>query len=76
MEYKRQHRNLDDEVKKRISASLKGVSKTYDHKQHIRLGMKRYWETVPSKASSSDTSNTDYQGEDVIKNNERKDGIQ
>ena len=76
MEYKRQYRDLPDGVKEKISASMKGRAKSYDHKQHISQGMKRDWETVPSKASSSDTSNTDYQGEDVIKNNERKDGIQ
>jgi len=29
-----------------------------------------------SRTSSSDTKNTNYQGEDVIKNNERKDGRQ
>ena len=67
MEYKRQYRDLPDEVKQKISASTRGRAKSYDHKQHISQGMKRYWETVPSKASSSDTSNTDYQGEDVIK---------
>ena len=76
MEYKRQYRDLPDEVKQKISASTRGRAKSYDHKQHISQGMKRYWDTVPSRASSSDTSNTDYQGEDVIKNNERKDGIQ
>jgi hypothetical protein len=76
MEYKRQYRDLPDEVKQKISASTKGRAKSYDHKQHISQGMKRYWDTVPSRTSSSDTNNTDYQGEDVIKNNERKDGIQ
>lgn len=76
MEYKRQYRYLPDEVKQKISDSMRGRAKSYDHKQHISLGMKRYWDTVPTRASSSDTSNTDYQGEDVIKNNERKDGIQ
>ena len=46
MEYKRQYRDLPDEVKKRISASTKGRAKSYDHKQHISQGMKRYWDTV------------------------------
>ena len=43
MEYKRQYRDLPDEVKQKISASTKGRAKSYDHKQHISQGMKKYW---------------------------------
>ncbi len=42
LEYKRQYRDLPDEVKKRISASTKGRAKSYDHKQHISQGMKSH----------------------------------
>ena len=31
MEYKRQYRDLPDEVKQKISASMKGRAKSYDH---------------------------------------------
>ncbi len=32
MEYKRQYRDLQDGVKEKISASMKGRAKSYDHK--------------------------------------------
>ena len=46
MEYKRQYRDLPDEVKQKISASTKGKSKSYSHKEHIRQGMLKYWSGV------------------------------
>ena len=49
MEYKRQYRDLPDEVKQKISASTKGKAKSYDHKLHISQGMKKYWSGVPSR---------------------------
>ena len=52
MEYKRQYRDLPDEVKQKISASTKGKAKTYDHKQHISQGMKKYWSGVPNRDRS------------------------
>ena len=57
MEYKRQYRDLPDEVKQKISASTKGKRKSYDHKQHISQGMKKYWATVP-RMNRSDNNNT------------------
>ena len=54
MEYKRQYRDLPDEVKQRISASTKGRAKSYDHKQHISRGMKKYWSSVPHKPQCHD----------------------
>ena len=53
MEYKRQYRDLPDEVKQKISASTKGKAKSYDHKLHISQGMKKYWSGVPYKDRSS-----------------------
>ena len=41
-QYRRQYRDLPDEVKEKISASTKGRAKSYDHKQHISQGMKKY----------------------------------
>lgn len=74
MEYKRQYRDLPDEVKQRISASTKGKAKSYDHKQHISQGMKKYWRNVPSRNEPEKKNGqyTTYQGEEIIKNNEKK----
>ncbi len=57
MEYKRQYRDLPDEVKQKISASTKGRAKSYDHKLHISQGMKKYWSSVPKKVQ--DLENND-----------------
>lgn len=45
----RQFRELDDETKRKISASTIGKSKSYDHRLHISQGMKKYWQGVPYK---------------------------
>ena len=55
MEYKRQYRDLPDEVKQKISASMKGKPKTYDHRQHISQGMKKYWQTVTNRPKEGET---------------------
>lgn len=47
--YKRQYRQLDDETKQKISDSSRNKPKSVLHIEHIRQGMLRYWETVPSK---------------------------
>ncbi len=52
MEYKRHYRDLPDEVKQKISDSTKGKPKSYDHKQHIRQGMLKYWSSVPNRDRS------------------------
>ena len=59
MEYKRQYRDLPDEVKQRISASTKGKAKSYDHKQHISRGMKKYWSSVPNKPQSHENNDVE-----------------
>ena len=59
MEYKRQYRDLPDEVKQKISASTKGKSKTYDHKLHISQGMKKYWSSVPNKPQSHENNDVE-----------------
>ena len=66
MEYKRQYRDLPDEVKQKISASTKGRAKTYDHKLHISQGMKKYWSGVEWKDQSNENNETNNC------NNERK----
>ena len=47
--YKRKYRQLDDEVKQRISASMKNKPKTAIHREHIKTGMERYWMSVPNR---------------------------
>ena len=57
-QYKRQYRELDDEVKEKISQSSKAKPKSEDHKQHISKAMTRYWQTVPHKPSGDEPSVT------------------
>lgn len=47
--YKREFRECPDEVKKKISASLRGRTKSQSHKKNISQGLKDYWRDVPSK---------------------------
>lgn len=56
MTYKRQYRELDDEVKEKISRSSSNKPKSEEHKQHISQGMEKYWRTVPNKPQSSGTT--------------------
>ena len=54
-EYKRQYRQLDDEIKQKISNSSRNRPKSDQHKQHISQGMKDYWQNVPNRPD--DTNN-------------------
>lgn len=53
--YKRQYRQLEDETKQKISASSRNKPKTEEHKEHIRQGMERYWQTVPDRPTTGQT---------------------
>ena len=53
--YKRQYRQLDDEIKQKISNSSRNRPKSDQHKQHISRGMKDYWQNVPNRPD--DTNN-------------------
>lgn len=55
MKYKRQYRELDDEVKEKISRSSTNKPKSEEHKLHISQGMEKYWSTVPNKTVSGTT---------------------
>ncbi len=48
-QYKRQYRELDNEVKEKISNSSRNKPKSAEHKMHISQGMQEYWKTVPNK---------------------------
>lgn len=56
--YKRQFRELDDDVKKKISTATKGKKKSFTHKQHIAQAMVDYWKKVPHKPNSGETLNS------------------
>lgn len=49
MENSRMYRNVNDATKMKISQSLKGRSKTEDHKQAIARGLSNYWKNIPTK---------------------------
>ena len=55
--YKRTQRELKPETKKKISASLKGRSKSPTHCKNISKGLRGYWADVPS-GESQDFTNT------------------
>ena len=59
MEYKRQYRDLPNEVKEKISASMKGKPKSYNHKEHIRQGMRKYWSNVPRKVQDHENNDVE-----------------
>lgn len=46
---KRIYRELDDEVKEKISQSTKGKTKTMRHRQNLSRSLKRYWEGIPHR---------------------------
>ena len=50
--YKRQYRQLSDEVKNRIRTSTRNKPKSEEHKRRIQQSMLRYWQTVPNKPDS------------------------
>jgi len=52
----RTSRQLSDETKKKISASMKNRSKSQTHKANISKGMKTYWEGIPDKEDTDFTS--------------------
>ena len=53
--YKRQYRELDDDVKTKISQANKNKPKSAEHKLHISQSMEKYWQTVPNKVQSGNT---------------------
>ncbi|MDL2230531.1 hypothetical protein LJB87_01915 [Alistipes sp. OttesenSCG-928-L06] len=66
-QYKRQHRELDDATKAKISATLKGRGKTPTHAKNISTGMTQYWQDVPSREAGDNGNN--------MSNPDKPDGI-
>ena len=54
--YKRQYRQLSDDIKQKISQSTAKKPKSADHRAHLSQALKRYWETVPDKPASDSPS--------------------
>ncbi|MBQ7791254.1 MAG: hypothetical protein IJ377_03070 [Rikenellaceae bacterium] len=55
MEYKRKQRALNDITKQKISTSLKGRRKSFQHCQNISKGLEGYWAQIPTHNNDSDT---------------------
>ena len=53
-QYKRQYRQLSQDVKNRISQSLKNRPKSASHAAAISAGLKTYWDSVENKPSTGD----------------------
>ena len=64
--YKRKYRELDDDVKKRISQSCKNLKKSSLHKERLSQSLKNYWMGVGSR--KDDLTMDEYFG--IEKNNE------
>lgn len=57
MEYKRKQRLMSDTTKQKISASLKGRRKSFQHCQNISKGLENYWQQIPQQ-NNGDTTNS------------------
>lgn len=55
MEYKRKQRAMSDVTKQKISTSLKGRRKSFQHCQNISRGLEGYWSQIPQKESTGNT---------------------
>ena len=54
--YKRKTREMSEHQKALISAKLRGRPKSYTHRLHISNGLKRMWQSIPSKDYSNETN--------------------
>ena len=52
MEYRRKYRQMDDITKQKISQSLKGKSKSFNHVENIRKALRNYWKNIPNKPTN------------------------
>lgn len=58
MENKRQYREVSDETKAKISSSSLGKKLSASHRQHIAMGLRKFWATVPNKPKNETDTNT------------------
>ncbi|MBO5602984.1 MAG: hypothetical protein J5957_10380 [Prevotella sp.] len=54
MEYRRKYRQMDDITKQKISQSLKGKSKSFNHVENIRKALRNYWKNIPNKPTNDE----------------------
>ena len=54
--YKRKTREMSEHQKALISAKLRGRPKSYTHRLHISNGLKRMWQSIPSKHNCNGTN--------------------
>lgn len=54
--YKRQSREVSPDTRQKISAALRGRSKSQTHKDNISKGLTNYWKQIPP---NNDTPATD-----------------
>lgn len=47
-------RELNDDVKEKISRSMTGMKKSENHRKRISDALKKYWQTIPSKRGGYD----------------------
>jgi hypothetical protein len=52
-DYIRKDRSVSPDVRQKISQSLRGRSKSFNHRQNISNGVKKYWEQIP-KSNNDD----------------------
>lgn len=57
MEYKRKQRSMSDITKKKISAKLKGKTKSFQHAANISKGLERYWSQIPQQQTDDTINN-------------------
>ena len=57
MEYKRKQRALSDITKQKISSSLKGRKKSFQHSANISKGLVRYWSQIEPLKTDNSTNN-------------------
>ena len=55
MKYKRKQRSMSDITKHKISTSLKGRRKSFQHCQNISKGLEGYWAQIPTHNNDIDT---------------------
>lgn len=55
---KRRYRKLSQETKQRISNSLKGKSKSNQHRAAISKEMKKYWSSIPDGEDENNSINS------------------
>jgi len=57
MEYKRKQRSMNNITKQKISASLKGRKKSFQHAANISKGLERYWSQIPQQQADDTINN-------------------